>query len=53
MNGATTEPPVATTKMPNRPMMIIIGNSQNFLRTRKNAKNSLTKPIIGAWPSGD
>ena len=48
MNGAIAEPPVVTTKMPNNPKMIIIGSSQNFLRTRRKAQNSLTKSIMSA-----
>jgi hypothetical protein len=47
MNGAITEPWVAISSAPNNAMVIIIGASQNFLRTRKKAQNSPIKLPIG------
>src|SRR5262245_36252696 len=47
MNGAITDPWVAISSAPNNAMVIIIGASQNFLRTRKKAQNSPIKLPIG------
>jgi hypothetical protein len=41
MKGAMADPVDNTIMTPNKRRMIIIGNSQNFLRTRKNAQRSL------------
>ncbi len=41
MKGAIAEPLVRTIKTPNINKTIINGNSQNFLRTFKNAHKSL------------
>jgi hypothetical protein len=43
MNGAIAEPWVAISSAPNNAMVINIGASQNFLRTRKKDQNSTTK----------
>jgi hypothetical protein len=43
MNGAIAEPWVAINSAPNNAMVIIIGASQNFLRTRKKDQNSTIK----------
>ena len=43
MNGAIAEPCVAISSAPNNAIVIIIGASQNFLRTRKKDQNSTTK----------
>ena len=45
MNGAIAEPLVRTTSPPNTTIMIRIGNSQNFFRTRINRQSSATKSI--------
>src|ERR1700693_4818123 len=45
MNGAIAEPLVSTTSPPNTTIMISIGNSQNFFRTRINRQSSATKSI--------
>ena len=42
MNGATAEPWASTISSPNSAIMMKIGQSQNFLRTRKNAQSSLS-----------
>ncbi len=44
MNGAITDPWLATNSAPNSAIVIISGASQNFLRTRKKAQNSPMKP---------
>src|SRR5216683_957778 len=46
MNGAITDPWLATRSAPNSAIVIISGASQNFLRTRKKAQNSPKKPTI-------
>src|SRR5438477_2574455 len=46
MNGAITDPWLATNSAPNSAIVIISGASQNFLRTRKKAQNSPMKPCI-------
>src|SRR6266446_8329908 len=47
MNGAIAVPWVPTTSAPNNAIVISIGASQNFLRTRKNNQNSTTKrPMV-------
>src|SRR5260370_37598764 len=43
MKGAIAEPWVAKSSAPNNAIVIIIGASQNFLRTRKKAQNSPIK----------
>src|SRR5260370_24512789 len=43
MKGAMAEPWVAKSSAPNNAIVIIIGASQNFLRTRKKAQNSPIK----------
>src|SRR6202040_2050901 len=43
MNGAIAEPWVAISNAPNSAIVIIIGASQNFLRTRKKDQNSPIK----------
>src|SRR5258708_389970 len=45
MNGAIAEPLANTINPPNATIMIRIGNSQNFLRTRMNLQSSTTSPI--------
>src|SRR5450759_2407054 len=60
MNGAIAEPLVSTTSPPNTTIMIRIGSSQNFFRTRINRQSSATKSILcplelvfhrlGRWP---
>src|SRR5262249_16245854 len=46
MNGAMADPCVAINRAPNRAIVIIIGASQYFLRTRRNAQNSAMKLAI-------
>src|SRR4051812_32530852 len=45
MKGATAEPLVNTTSPPNTTIMIMIGSSQNFLRTRMKRQSSARKSI--------
>src|SRR6516164_6535214 len=45
MNGAITDPCDSTTKPPKTAIMTMIGNSQNFLRTRMKAQSSRTKDM--------
>src|SRR6516162_9920902 len=45
MNGAITDPCDSTTKPPKTAIMTMIGNSQNFLRTRMKAQSSSTKDM--------
>src|SRR5476649_2127770 len=46
MNGAMAEPLVSTIRPPNTTIMIMIGSSQNFLRSRMNAQSSMmTEPM--------
>jgi hypothetical protein len=51
MNGAIAEPCVAISSAPNNAIVIIIGASQNFLRTRKNDQNSTIKLPIRSLSS--
>jgi hypothetical protein len=46
MNGAITDPWVATSKAPNNAIVTSMGASQNFLRTRRNSQNSVRKLLI-------
>src|SRR5664279_2706389 len=46
MNGAIAEPFVSTTSPPKITIMIRIGSSQNFFRTRINRQSSATKSIF-------
>src|SRR5262245_6504804 len=46
MNGAIAEPLVSTTRPPKTTIMIRIGSSQNFLRTRMKRQSSPTNSII-------
>jgi hypothetical protein len=48
MNGAIAEPCVAISNAPNNAIVIIIGASQNFLRTRKKDQNSIIKLPISS-----
>src|ERR1700730_14806395 len=48
MTGAPADPCAATNKAPNSAMVIIIGASQYFLRTRRKAQNSTMKLPIKA-----
>src|SRR6185437_14195127 len=49
MNGAMAEPLVNTIRPPNTTIMIRIGNSQNFLRSRMKAQSStIMAPILPA-----
>ena len=43
MNGAITEPFPRTTSPPKTAIMKMTGISQNFLRARRNAHNSMHK----------
>jgi hypothetical protein len=43
MNGAIAEPWLAISNAPNNAIVIIMGASQNFLRTRKKYQNSTIK----------
>ena len=45
MNGATAEPWLRTSNPPKATMVIIMGRSQYFFRTRKNAQSSIRKSI--------
>jgi hypothetical protein len=45
MNGAIAEPLVSTTRPPNTTIMIMIGSSQNFFRTRMKRQISARKSI--------
>ena len=46
MNGAIAEPLVSTIRPPKITIMIMIGNSQNFLRSFMNAHSStMIEPI--------
>ena len=46
MNGAMTDPCVRTIKAPNSSNIMIIGASQNFLRSLMNAHKSFNSSII-------
>ena len=47
MNGAIAEPLVSTIRPPKITIMIMIGSSQNFLRSRMNAQSSTRiEPIV-------
>ena len=46
MKGATTEPCAIISKPPSINMTIMIGASQSFLRTLKNAQSSFKKSIV-------
>src|SRR6188768_2691224 len=51
MNGAIAEPLVSTTRPPNTTIMIRIGSSQNFFRTRMKRQSSDRKSITFPWSS--
>src|SRR3954452_6280583 len=51
MNGAIAEPLVRTTSPPNTTIMIRIGISQNFFRTRMKRHSSVRKSISFSQPS--
>ncbi len=47
MKGATADPWVNTSNPPNSAIETMIGNSHNFLRTRRNNQNSLMNDNMG------
>src|SRR5215831_12020695 len=49
MKGAMAEPLVSTKRPPNAAIMIRIGSSQNFLRTRRNKQNSRRNDSMGPF----
>src|SRR4051794_17931816 len=54
MNGAMAEPLVSTIRPPKITIMIMIGSSQNFLRSRMNAHSStIIEPIVSLLPRSE
>src|SRR5580692_8945153 len=54
MNGAMAEPLVSTIRPPKITIMIMIGNSQNFLRSFMNAHSStMIEPIASLLPRSE
>src|ERR1700760_2303966 len=54
MNGAIAEPLVSTIRPPKITIMIMIGSSQNFLRSFMNAQSStIIEPIVSLLPRSE
>ena len=53
MKGATAEPFDNTSSEPNSSIMMKIGSSQNFFRTRRNIQNSLRNESMSNLGSDD